>query len=123
MLGYEMSRKSNNVKDWRNNNKQKMLDAMGGKCQICGYSRCNGALEFHHIDPTAKEIGFGKLRANPQAWLKIIEELKKCILLCSICHKEVHANLTKMPDVYQTYDETLIKPIEKKKWGTHTENV
>lgn len=24
----------------------------GGKCQICGYDRYVGALEFHHLDPT-----------------------------------------------------------------------
>lgn len=24
----------------------------GGKCQICGYDKCVGALEFHHLDPT-----------------------------------------------------------------------
>lgn len=24
----------------------------GGKCQVCGYNKYVGALEFHHVDPS-----------------------------------------------------------------------
>ena len=32
----------------------------GGKCQICGYNRCQNALEFHHVDKAAKAFGLSK---------------------------------------------------------------
>jgi 5-methylcytosine-specific restriction endonuclease McrA len=54
-----MSYSSEKVKKWRKNTKDRMVAAMGGCCQICGYSKSTNALEFHHIDPTVKEKGFG----------------------------------------------------------------
>jgi len=32
--------------------KRKLIAYKGGKCELCGYARCEGALSFHHIDPT-----------------------------------------------------------------------
>lgn len=62
----------------------------GGKCIRCGYNKCLKALEFHHLDPTQKDFTISndhfKLR-------EAVEESKKCILLCSNCHKEFHDNL------------------------------
>jgi len=34
--------------------KTKAIEYMGGKCQICGYSRFQGALDFHHVNPATK---------------------------------------------------------------------
>ena len=28
--------------------KQKAIDYLGGKCSVCGYDKCNDALDFHH---------------------------------------------------------------------------
>ena len=36
--------------------KQKAVEYKGGKCVVCGYNKCNRALEFHHTDPTTKKI-------------------------------------------------------------------
>ena len=36
------------------------IDYKGGRCQICGYSRCVEALEFHHSDPTMKDSEYPK---------------------------------------------------------------
>jgi ribosomal protein L30E len=102
-----MSRASTNVKNWRKRTKDLIIKSMGGKCQICGYNKCSGALELHHIDPKEKEFGFGGIRANPQSFDKMKVELKKCILLCSNCHKEVHMEVTSLPENYQTFDESL----------------
>lgn len=33
------------------------IEYKGGKCSICGYDRCKGALEFHHMDPNEKDFG------------------------------------------------------------------
>ena len=100
-----MKNNSDAVKKWRNNTKAKMVEAMGGKCQCCGYNTCNQSLAFHHIDPTIKDIGFGDTRANPKSWSRIIEELKKCVLVCHNCHSEIHAGIRTLPDTYATFDD------------------
>ena len=68
----------------------------GGKCERCGYNTYLGALDFHHIDPSQKEITIG----DRDFRLKdCIEETKKCILICSNCHRELHANLWNIEDL------------------------
>ena len=29
---------------------------LGGQCQVCGYNKCVGALDFHHKDPLEKDL-------------------------------------------------------------------
>lgn len=61
----------------------------GGKCSVCGYSKCVDALQFHHLDPTQKEFHLGESRGKKLETIK--KELDKCVLLCSNCHVEAHA--------------------------------
>ncbi len=68
--------------------KHKAIELKGGCCSICGYNKNYAALEFHHLDPKEKELDWTKLRQV--AWDAVIVELKKCTLLCSNCHREVH---------------------------------
>jgi hypothetical protein len=38
----------------------------GGKCELCGYNRCAGALDFHHIKTEEKSFSisdYGHCRA------------------------------------------------------------
>lgn len=86
--------------------KQKMCDVLGGKCQVCGYDRCLGALEFHHKDPKTREFApTDKIYAHPGYWPKVLKELEKCALLCANCHREVHAGLIPAyPGVYPRQD-------------------
>lgn len=109
-----MSKSSEAVKEWRKNTKAKMIVCMGSKCQICGYSKSSNALEFHHITPKEKKFSLSSIRGNPTNWENIKQELAKCILLCSNCHKEVHENLTTLPETYQKFDEQLLKQEENK---------
>ena len=44
-------------------------------------------LQFHHVDRTLKEFGIAAEGAT-RAWSEVVEELKKCILLCANCHAE-----------------------------------
>lgn len=84
------------LKSGRYRIKQELVDYKGGKCQICGYSRCLSALEFHHLDPLSKDFGISSnTRYNNIETLK--KEADKCILVCSNCHREIHAGLIK-PD-------------------------
>ena len=67
-----------------------------GKCQRCGYNKCISALEFHHTDPTKKEFTI----SNDHFKLKeVMKEIKKCILICSNCHKEYHAGLWELEEL------------------------
>ena len=100
-----MSISSQRVKQWRSATKQKMVAAMGGKCQCCGYDTCDSALAFHHIDPSQKDLAFGSIRANPKNWNSVVEELRKCILVCHNCHSEIHAGVRQLPKQYHTFDE------------------
>jgi len=100
-----MSKSSEAVKKWRYNTKKRIIDSMGGCCQICRYSKCESALALHHIDPNEKELSFGAIRANPKNWLAITEELKKCILVCHNCHSEIHAGIRELPAQYNTFNE------------------
>ena len=102
-----LSVSSDYVIRWRKNLKANMVASMGGKCQICGYDKCHEALELHHINPKEKEISFGQIRANPVSQEKVIVELQKCILLCSNCHKEVHAGIVSLPDDYEKFNRDL----------------
>ena len=67
----------------------------GGRCIVCGYSRYLGALDFHHIEPSKKELGIGNSNFRLE---EAIKEIEKCVLLCSNCHREYHAGLIKLED-------------------------
>jgi len=74
--------------------KDELIALSGGKCCVCGYSRCTHALQFHHKDPTLKEFNL----SGNCTWAinKVLEELKKCALICANCHAELHAGLIKL---------------------------
>jgi len=69
--------------------KQKWVDYAGGCCSKCGYNKCLAALEFHHVDPNTKDTNFKSLIKTLKD-NQIEAELKKCILVCSNCHRELH---------------------------------
>lgn len=101
-----MSSSSEAVKRWRNNTKLRMIEAMGGKCCICGYDRSPNALEFHHLNPAEKDFGFGAKRANPSSWAAIVVELKKCVMVCANCHREIHDGTVDIPADAPSFDST-----------------
>lgn len=72
------------------------VEYKGNCCSICGYSKYIGALEFHHLDPNAKDFaisGSGLTRS----FEKIKLELDKCICVCANCHRELHQELRNIP--------------------------
>jgi hypothetical protein len=75
-------------KELKNEKKQRAIDLLGGKCETCGYNKCIAALDFHHIDPLQKDGTLKELTVKK--WCYIEREIKKCKLLCSNCHRELH---------------------------------
>lgn len=68
----------------------------GGKCTICGYNKCNSALDFHHQDEKNKKFGLS-VRGLTRSWDRTKNELDKCILVCANCHREIHEGITQLP--------------------------
>ena len=75
--------------------KKNAVKYKGGKCQNCGYNKCNSALEFHHVNPNEKDFSLSNVKLT--SWsIKIKQELDKCILLCSNCHREEHVKISSL---------------------------
>lgn len=61
-------------------------------CYICDESE-PVCLDMHHLDPSEKEDTVSNLIAkgySKESWLK---EANKCIVVCSNCHRKIHANI------------------------------
>lgn len=74
--------------------KRILVEEAGGGCVLCGYSRCDRALEFHHLDPKAKQF---QITSHTRSLKRLRAEASKCVLLCSNCHAEVEAGITTVP--------------------------
>jgi len=72
--------------------KSRAIDYKGGKCILCGYDRCNAALEFHHLDKTTKAFGLSR-KGVIRSWDSVKKELDKCVLICANCNREVEAGV------------------------------
>ena len=78
----------------RQERKAKAYQILGCKCKICGYSKCSEAMDIHHIKEGSKTFTLSQNWGL--AWDQITKELGKCVLLCSRCHREVHAGFTNL---------------------------
>lgn len=61
------------------------------ECQVCGYNRYQSALEFHHLNGDEKDFNLATKICSSEISEEIKDELKKCIVLCSNCHRALHA--------------------------------
>ncbi len=95
--------------------KKRIIYVMGGCCALCGYDKCSDAMELHHIDPTKKDFTFSQ-EFLCRDWNKyVLPELKKCILLCANCHREIHfqINKGKEPFLHTTFIQGRANEISK----------
>jgi len=76
--------------------KELSIEYKGGKCQLCGYTKYQGALDLHHIDPNTKLFGIGD-KGYTRSWERVRAELDKCVLVCANCHRELEAGITQLP--------------------------
>ncbi|MEK7507563.1 MAG: hypothetical protein AAB602_00555 [Patescibacteria group bacterium] len=70
----------------------------GGKCQICSYSKYQGALDLHHKNRSEKNFSIGD-KGYTRSWEKVKTELDKCVLVCANCHRELEGGITQLPEV------------------------
>jgi hypothetical protein len=59
------------------------------KCEECGENHI-ACLVFHHKDPTKKKFNIAKCIRELTPKKRILEEIKKCRVLCSNCHRKWH---------------------------------
>ncbi len=72
--------------------KIRMIEDKGGCCERCDLKLKDthySVFDFHHIDPKEKDPNFGRIKY--QKWDIIKEEIDKCMLVCSNCHRIIHA--------------------------------
>lgn len=98
---------------YRNKTKKRAIDYKGGCCSVCGYDKYIGSLQFHHVYPENKsfiisDFGFNKFDS-------LIEELDKCILVCSNCHGEIHGGLVDVVEIFKEQQATFPKYIKEEK--------
>ena len=55
-------------------------------CAHCGITDPR-VLEFDHVDPNIKSVSIARAIADVWSWDKILQEIKKCQILCANCHK------------------------------------
>ena len=109
--------------EYRRRRKLNLIQVCGNKCNICGYDKLTGALEFHHIDPTLKQYGIAENGTCHDIEVDL-QEIKKCILVCANCHREIHQGLYTQEQLYmyQIYNmeiaQTLIKQRNAVLYGT-----
>jgi len=80
--------------------KRLAIERAGGVCKRCGYNACDAVLEFHHKDPGIKKFQISD--GNDRSLQDIYNEIDKCILLCSNCHRELHYGVWKIEEITTT---------------------
>lgn len=76
--------------------KQKCIAYKGGCCESCGFNQYDGALEFHHKDPTKKDFNISRYRFYTDKSIEVEVELDKCALLCANCHRMIHGGIIQL---------------------------
>jgi hypothetical protein len=61
-------------------------------CADCGRQFPAPAMDFHHRDPADKTFTISQRRG--MSWAKLEAEIAKCDVLCAVCHRLRHHNLT-----------------------------
>jgi len=89
--------------------KLRLVELGGGSCSRCGYARNYAALEFHHLDASTKGFALDLRALSNRRWQHILIEVKKCVLLCSNCHAEVHN-----PDCIMSANKVLPSALSKR---------
>ena len=69
----------------------KCVEYKGGKCEHCGLIDDPCVYDFHHTDRATKQFEIG--RKYSMSFNRLKEELDKCIMLCSNCHRKTEKGL------------------------------
>lgn len=90
----QVARVSNNVRKLR---EKFQLWKTKQKCSLCNEDSVE-CLDLHHIDPKTKDNDVSYLLAY-NSWTRITNEIKKCVVVCSNCHRKIHSGRIKSPNI------------------------
>lgn len=60
------------------------------QCNKCGYDKNLSCLSFHHKTSSEKKFSLDQRSCSMLGMKRLIEEAKKCEILCMNCHGELH---------------------------------
>lgn len=66
-----------------------LIENLKKPCLICG-EKDVACIDYHHIDSTDKDFGIGDASKHKWSDNKIINEINKCVCLCSNHHRILH---------------------------------
>jgi len=78
------------IKIRRQKYKTTIIGFISSGCQICSYNRCFRNIVFHHLRD--KQFSLDE-RHFQYALQTILDEIRKCIIVCHNCHGEIHDGL------------------------------
>lgn len=58
-------------------------------CCVCREDAVE-CLDLHHVDPKEKDGNISLLLAY-NSWNRVVEEIQKCVVVCSNCHRKIHS--------------------------------
>lgn len=76
--------------------KRLVVEHFGDKCLDCGQTYPQCVYEFHHLDPSQKDWNPSQSLSHSEE--RMWQELNKCVMLCSKCHKIRHFGLGESED-------------------------
>ena len=102
---------NDNLKKMRRRKKRiiEAIQILRGKCQSCGAFNPE-FLQVHHKDPSKKLFNAGQYHSV--SYRRFLAEIKKCGLLCSQCHTQLHRL---GPEALGLTSDWLIGDVEEQK--------
>ena len=87
----EYNTKKRQYRDYSLNRQKRMenwINSLKTPCVFCGENDpiC---IDWHHIDPNEKSFAISHIKGKAKE--RTLEEMKKCICICSNCHRKLHA--------------------------------
>lgn len=65
------------------------------KCHFCLEAEVC-CLDFHHLEPGLKEFCISYACNVGYSWKRILEEVKKCVVVCKNCHAKLHEGIVQL---------------------------
>lgn len=114
----------NKISQFRHRRKNNLIKVCGNKCCLCGYCKTNSALEFHHLIPEEKSYSIAA-NGTCHDLEKDLAEIKKCILVCANCHREIHDGLYSLDFLKnkQIFLENIAEELRKDKQQKMTKTI
>lgn len=79
-----------------------LVESLKKPCIICGESDI-ACIDYHHVDPTEKEFELGDVGKHKWSDKRIINEINKCVCLCSNHHRTLHYYGFSLDELIQKY--------------------